>query len=510
MAKKIKFPLDMGNGNMVRTIEELKECFNIERVMSYFFDGQLLIWLQDRYYDSEAEQIEALSADMDKDTLSVKLSGVFGIAAENNIDVNDVLTKHERIIRLREYTSDDHILDNVDKVAFDQEELEEMLENGAKTVYLVDATDSFIIYPHYKNVRYIGVSTPEVLIGGYDSVDLEELNIKIEKCFMTDATMERIIIHKAEISLSENDIERSVAYDKSDESINNVQNETGDAQSIYDQGNVFLKEKKYSQALLCFKKSADMELPAAQYMYAHMYAQAIGVEKNIQFAIKWYTKAAEKGDGCAYMQLGHIYRNNKEYLDYHKALDCYQKGFECGNNQSAIWVGKMYYSDEYGVKDIEKGKQVFIAAIANENDRAIIEEYACALYSNDEYEKALEYFEKCTYSYDYEKGFVITNRANCHYKLGNIDKALQLYKEVADIYDDACYALIKHYKAVGNKIQALKWYHYAEEKHGYVDEDELGFNEADLLLGDALSGTAVSEKVTGFIDKVKIFSDFFK
>ena len=62
MVKKIKFPLEMGQGIYVRTIEELNENFNIEKVLGYYVDGKLITWLNDRYYKNEAFKIEQLDA----------------------------------------------------------------------------------------------------------------------------------------------------------------------------------------------------------------------------------------------------------------------------------------------------------------------------------------------------------------------------------------------------------------------------------------------------------------
>ena len=39
MARKIKFPLKMADGAEVRTLDELKEHFDVESVVGYFSDG---------------------------------------------------------------------------------------------------------------------------------------------------------------------------------------------------------------------------------------------------------------------------------------------------------------------------------------------------------------------------------------------------------------------------------------------------------------------------------------
>ena len=57
MARNVKFPLKMADGEEVRTLEEFKEHFDIESAVKYFSDGSLLVWLQSRYYDEESDKI---------------------------------------------------------------------------------------------------------------------------------------------------------------------------------------------------------------------------------------------------------------------------------------------------------------------------------------------------------------------------------------------------------------------------------------------------------------------
>ena len=64
MPKKIKFALEMKDGVKVRTIEDLRDSFDIEKAISYFLDGKLLEWLQDRYYGHDGyRQDHALQTD---------------------------------------------------------------------------------------------------------------------------------------------------------------------------------------------------------------------------------------------------------------------------------------------------------------------------------------------------------------------------------------------------------------------------------------------------------------
>ena len=50
----VKFPLEMKDGVQVRNISELKENFDVEKVVGYFFDGKLKKWLDARWYEDES------------------------------------------------------------------------------------------------------------------------------------------------------------------------------------------------------------------------------------------------------------------------------------------------------------------------------------------------------------------------------------------------------------------------------------------------------------------------
>lgn len=191
MPPRVKFPLDMGNGVLVRNIDELKENFNAEKVTEYFLNGKLLIWLNDRYYDEEAEQVDTLSSEADKSLLSEKLCGIFGIETEDSIDVEALERRRERLEKLRSVTSDDAILSNVDYVAFSQEELGDLLDEGAEVIYLCG--EKFRIPFSVHNKKYIGINTPVIDISTKsDRIDLKKCGIVVENCDFSEKTQAKM------------------------------------------------------------------------------------------------------------------------------------------------------------------------------------------------------------------------------------------------------------------------------------------------------------------------------
>lgn len=154
--KKIKFALKLKEGVEVRNLQELREGFDLNQVVAYLLDGKLETWLMDRYYEDLAEKIHDL--DKSDPELRKKLCKIFEVEyEEDSLSVEEIEERNRRIKKLKEITDDEEIIKNVDKVAFSQEELADLLDEGQKTIYLC-GTD-FHIPVSKKGIRYIGVET---------------------------------------------------------------------------------------------------------------------------------------------------------------------------------------------------------------------------------------------------------------------------------------------------------------------------------------------------------------
>ena len=156
MAKKIKFALKMKDGAEARSLQELQENFDLNLATAYFLDGRLESWLEDRYYDEQLEQVREL--EKEDPHLQEKLCQIFGIEyTEESMSVEAIAIRERRISRLREITEDEEILSHVDQVAFSQEELADLLDEGADKIYLCGK--DFKIPERMKNKTYIGINT---------------------------------------------------------------------------------------------------------------------------------------------------------------------------------------------------------------------------------------------------------------------------------------------------------------------------------------------------------------
>ena len=373
MAKKIKFPLEMRDGVQARNIDELREFFDIEKVLEYLIDGKLLTWLQDRYYMKEAENISKLdtySSDV-KERLCEILGVEMKVEAEN-VDVEEIERRKERLLKLKKYTDDEDIWNKVDYVAFDQEDLADLLDDECPEIYLCDG--KFCIPVSECNKKYIGIHNPVVAFSGDVSTSILREN-KIELLYVE---YEDDIINPA----------LSLFYEfKWSEAVNELKSaaEKGDVESIYaleeiyrrggdgissdleelnhwikrgvDLGDalskimyaLFVESDKEEKKTICCENRAQIvkmaeNNPMAADLLGIMYINDTDEDKNYVEANKWFEKALNMGYIMSADSLGINYEIGRGVeKDLRKAMDFYRIGAEKGYVNAQYNLRRAYY-----------------------------------------------------------------------------------------------------------------------------------------------------------------------
>lgn len=207
MARKIRFPLDMGQGIEVRSIEELKENFSLSHVLMYISNGKLVTWLRDRNEDDIADAIEKL--DKSDSDLPRKVCLIFDVFYDESA-INDVERTEEKARRLKllkEYTSEQKYIDVEEKIAFNQDELYDLLDDGATDIYLCG--DRFSIPLSKSGISYHGINNPIVVVNSKEEVNWEEKKISLSDVKF-DEKYQQIInnidtsTYKKEVEISRN------------------------------------------------------------------------------------------------------------------------------------------------------------------------------------------------------------------------------------------------------------------------------------------------------------------
>ncbi|MBR2773794.1 MAG: hypothetical protein IKD73_02275 [Selenomonadaceae bacterium] len=169
------FALRLKDNLEVRTLEELRDNFDLEKAIEYFHSGELLQWLEDRFYDDEADAIRELSGD--DSNLSTKLCAALNVECDDNLDF--MRRVREKKAYLVEHTDDQTIIDNAAATALDQGDLGELIQLGYTTIYLCG--EQFNVPIRVAGVKYVGIlGAPKIKIRAKSQDDLDAQNISFE------------------------------------------------------------------------------------------------------------------------------------------------------------------------------------------------------------------------------------------------------------------------------------------------------------------------------------------
>lgn len=199
--RNIKFALILKDGAEVRTIDELRNNFDVYEILESFIsghddrneesEGKLAEWLRDRYYNEKAKEIEELYKDFESgkrqeiqdivkeicQILDVKWSAKIKSEIEEYKELNDkdgdideklkkyhpsmrkIITLVKKARDINENTDDYKARINFRNVARNQKELEELIDQKKKIIYLLPMGKDrpYKIPDDVENICYIGV-----------------------------------------------------------------------------------------------------------------------------------------------------------------------------------------------------------------------------------------------------------------------------------------------------------------------------------------------------------------
>ena len=189
MAKKIKFALEMADGAKVRTIEDLRDKFELEKAITYFLNGKLLEWLKDRYYTEIADAVQSL--DGNAPDFNACLCNALGVDYQGeNVSLKEIEQENIKRTKLKQLTSDEEIISHAAETAFSQEELNQLLDTEVSTIYLCG--NEFYIPIEKQARKYIGISEPPIIrIEAETMRELEERNISFENVTLPESLLKR-------------------------------------------------------------------------------------------------------------------------------------------------------------------------------------------------------------------------------------------------------------------------------------------------------------------------------
>lgn len=119
--------------------------------------------------------------------------------------------------------------------------------------------------------------------------------------------------------------------------------------------------ENYSEAVKWYKKAADKGDAYAQYFLGWMYDNGLGVVQSYSEAIKWYRNSAEQGYASAQNDLGWMYKNgygvNQSYAE---AVKWFKKSAEQENCYAYNNLGDMYMEGEGVNQDYDEAFKCYM------------------------------------------------------------------------------------------------------------------------------------------------------
>ena len=306
MPRIINFPLKLKDDFPVRSMEELRQHFDLHKIIGYFIDGRLLTWLQSRSYSEQAEMVRTLNKNDAQ--LALKLCQIFQINYDDDIklDMSSVAEKNKRLTILRQYTSDKKILSQVEQIAFNQDDLNSLIDEGnVNDIYLCN--NSFVISCNVENKHYTGIGKVEAFIKSHQIIDFASLNI-----VFTNIQFDR---------------EYTTLLEDPD----------------YQAALKAKREHDYVTAVTSFQKAADKGIVDAFNRLGFLYYNGLGITKDESKAIDYFQRAAENGHIKAIFNLIYCYTHGKGVQqNWFKVIEYYTMAANLGNITARKWLEWAY------------------------------------------------------------------------------------------------------------------------------------------------------------------------
>ena len=232
MAKRIRFPLEMENDIEVRNLEELKDNFSLARVIGYINDGKLITWLQDRYENELAEEVKNIN--VEAEDAAKKICELFDVEYDETAEeeVEKAEERKRKLELLKKFPDCMEYAKYIDLVAFDQDDLYDLLDENVNEIYLCG--NKFTIPIAKGNIKYVGIlDKVTVVINSKEPVDFNSRGITFDNCVF-DENYAKLLKKKE----TEKKVEKEDKINTSDSKYNSVWSKAFNEYYRYDDSDV--------------------------------------------------------------------------------------------------------------------------------------------------------------------------------------------------------------------------------------------------------------------------------
>ncbi len=149
------------NNTEIHSLEELRQNFDLNQVVTVFLDCSLEKWLADCFYEKQADQVRSLDHTIDPD-IELELCRILGVdfVAAGYLSEEQRMVYERKCRIIQQYSDDPRLLEHALDTATNQAELAEFLHNDKRKIYLCGT--SFNVPIRISGVHYIGIGKPKM------------------------------------------------------------------------------------------------------------------------------------------------------------------------------------------------------------------------------------------------------------------------------------------------------------------------------------------------------------
>ncbi|MCH5268529.1 MAG: sel1 repeat family protein [Lachnospiraceae bacterium] len=412
----------------------------------------------------EAESISKL--DVYAPNTKEELCKILGVELEvgaESIDVQDIEKQKARLNTLKQYTDDENLWDKVDQVAFDQEDLADLLDQGCREIYLCGENIHIPMSVH--DVKYIGVKKFFVVLDGESGSQYR----REHKISINNLKYDSGGLDEGENRYLEYDLPEALEL-----LTREAENGEGRAMwmlyMIYTHGGCCIDPDAAKAKEWCLK-GKDVGDPLATLYCALFFSDNDDAKKQLCQSIKPKVKEmADNGDVLAQFVYGVSYINETdEAINHERALEYLRKSANAGYWRAYKIIGDIYMEEFENKVDEDDNDELDDAQIEKMWKSIIDEWYTKGADAGDVDAQLIlgEFYDNSGRGYD--KG---TNE-----QMQNFQKASEYYKKASEQYSI-------HLKQQW-KDEALRMLNNVQkvECHSMLYEAEKATGCDDLFLG---------------------------
>lgn len=194
MTKKIKFPLEMDKGVLVRELEEFQDHFHLEKAVEYFCNGRLQKWLENTYNDDILAEIESLTGQ--EEDFVERFTDILGVEyeAEEATDVQTIIRNAVLKEKLKRFFTEEEATRLAGTTAETQQDLERLAREGETHIYLLSGT--FQIPGNMREITLEGIDSAKVAFEETDSKKFQEQRLHFRNLLPADERSEELMRQK--------------------------------------------------------------------------------------------------------------------------------------------------------------------------------------------------------------------------------------------------------------------------------------------------------------------------